>query len=237
MGVEGALYAAPITDLIGIIITVILLVLFFSKLEKEEVASSEKVKILDSKDGLIITISRMHGSRGKYIGEQVAKKLGIPYYYKELTAIAAEESGLDKEFISKLNQKSNILHDLYLTTTPAKYAIEAQEKVIKKIAEKGSCVIVGRAADYILRNYKNVIRIFIYVPEEYRIHSVMEMYGDSECDAKKNIHKSDKNRASYYKLISNNTFGNVNNYDVCIDSSIGVEKTTQIICEFIKNKK
>lgn len=236
MGVEGALYAAPIADLIGIIITIILLILFFNKLGKEKINNSENVKILDSKDGVIITISRMHGSRGKYIGEQVAKKLNIPYYYKEVTAIAAQESGLDKEFISKLNQKSNVLHDLYLTTTPVKYAIEAQEKVIKKIAAKGSCVIVGRAADYVLRDNKNLIKIFIYAPEDYRVDSIMEMYGDSKEEAKKNISKSDKNRASYYKLISNNTFGDINNYDLCIDSSIGVDKTTQIICDFIKNK-
>lgn len=236
MGIEGALYAAPIADLVGIIITVILLVLFFNKLGKEGITNSKNVKILDSKDGVIITISRMHGTRGKWIGEQVAKKLNIPYYCKELTVIAVQESGLDKEFISKLNQKNNVLHDLYLTTTPVKYAIEVQEKVIKKITTKGSCVIVGRAADYVLRDNKKVIRIFIYAPEDYRINSVIEMYGDSRIDAKKNIRKSDKNRASYYKLISNNTFGDVNNYDFCIDSSIGIDKTAEIICEYVKNK-
>lgn len=237
MGVEGALYAAPIADFIGIIITIILLVLFFKKLVQEEAIKNDDVKILDSKDGVIITISRMHGSRGKYIGEQIAKRLNIPYYYKELTAIAAQESGLDREFISKLNQKSNVLHDLYLTSTPVKYAISAQEKVIKEIAAKGSCVIIGRAANYVLRNNKNVIRIFIYAPEDYRINSVMEMYGDSLSEAKKNVNKSDRNRASYYKLISNNIFGDVNNYDLCIDSSIGVQKTTEVICNFIKNRK
>ncbi len=238
MEIEGVLYAAPIADVIGIIVTIILLILFFRKLGNEEVISkNEKTKILDSKDGVIITISRMHGSRGKYIGELVAKKLGIPYYYKELTAIAAEESGLDKEFISKLNQKSNILHDLYLTTAPVKYAIEAQEKVIKEIASKGSCVIVGRAADYVLRNNEKVVKIFIYAPIDYRVNSIMEMYGDNKTDAKKNINKSDKNRASYYNMISSCTFGDVNNYDLCIDSSIGTEKTAEVICNFIANKK
>lgn len=237
IGIEGALFAAPIADFIGIVITIALLISFFRKLGNEEVSKiSKDVKILSSKDGVIITISRMHGSRGKYIGELVAKKLNIPYYYKELTSISAQESGLDKEFISKLNQNSNVLHDLYLTTTPVKYAIEAQEKVIKEIASNGSCVIVGRAADYVLRNHKNLIRLFIYAPEDYRINSVIEMYGDSLSDAKKNIHKSNKNRAGYYKLISNNTFGDVSNYDLCIDSSIGVEKTTEIICDFIKNR-
>lgn len=238
MGIEGILYAAPIADFIGVILTIILLVLFFKKLKKNEIViETDDTKILDSKEGVIITISRMHGSRGKYIGEQLAKKLSIPYYYKELTAIAAQESGLDKEFISKLNQDNHALHDLYLTTTPVKYAIEAQEKVIKEIASKGSCVIVGRAADYVLRNNKNIVRIFIYAPEEYRINSIMEMYGDDKYEARKNLNRSDKNRASYYNLISSNTFGDVNNYDLCIDSSIGVEKTTEIICNFIKTKK
>lgn len=178
----------------------------------------------------------MHGSCGKYIGELVAKCLDIPYYYKELTAIAAEESGLDKEFISKLNQKNNILHNLYLTTIPVKYAIEAQEKVIKLIASKVSCVIVGRAADYVLRNNKNLVRIFIYAPEEYRIKSIMEMYKDKKDEAKKNISQSDKNRASYYNIVSNSKFGDINNYDLCIDSSIGVEQTAKIICDYIKNR-
>ncbi len=235
--VEGALYAAPIADVIGIIVTIILLFLFFKKLGNEEKTNSKEfAKIQDSSEGVIVTISRMHGSRGKYIGQLIAKQLNISYYYKELTGLAALESGLDKEFISKLNQNSNILHDLYLTTTPVKYAIEAQEKVIKKIASKGSCVIVGRAADYVLRNNKNLVRIFIYAPEEYRINSVMEMYGDGVNEARKNIIKSDKNRSSYYNLISNSTFGDVNNYDLCIDSSIGVEKTAEVICNFIKNK-
>lgn len=95
----------------------------------------------------------------------------------------------------------------------------------------------GGAADYVLRNNKKIIRIFIYAPLEYRIKSVMEMYHDKKEDAKKNIKKSDKNRASYYKLISGNTFGDVNNYDLCIDSSIGVENTANLICEFINNRK
>lgn len=179
----------------------------------------------------------MHGTKGKYIGELVSKKLNIPYYYKELTAIAAEESGLDKEFIAELNQKNNGLHDLYLTTSPAQYAIVAQEKVIKKIASHGSCVIVGRAADYVLRNNKNIVKIFIYAPEEYRIKSIMEMHNDTKSDAKKNMHKSDKNRASYYNMISGKTFGDVSNYDLCIDSSIGPVKTAEIICDFTKNRE
>lgn len=235
MGVEGALWAAPIADLIGIIISVILVVKFFKKLGKEEVVKDNiKDVIKNSKKGVIITISREHGSQGKYIGELVAKKLDIPYYYKEMTAIAAKESGLDKEFVSKINSKTDILHDLYLTTMPVKYAIEAQEKVIKKIAEKGSSVIVGRAADYVLRDNKNVVKVFIYAPKEYKVSKVMDMYGDNEKQALKNVNKSDKNRASYYKLITGKTWGKPENYDICLDSSIGAEETADIIIEYIK---
>lgn len=239
MGVEGALYAAPVADVIGIVITLILLLLLFKDLSKEQVGVKEdKIPSIKASDkGVIITISRQHGSRGKHIGEVVSKKLDIPYYCKELTAIAAEESGLDKEFISKIDQEGDAVHNLYLTTAPVKYAIEAQDKVIKKIASHGSCVIVGRAADYVLRNNKNVVRIFIYANEDYRIKSIMEMYGDNKTQAKKNITKSDKNRANYYKLISGSTFGDINNYDLCIDSSIGVEETADVICNFINNRK
>ncbi len=230
-GIKGCLIASPIADILGILVTVILITKFFKGLDVK-VAKQENVNYKSSHEGVIITISRTHGSQGKAIGEIVAKKLGIPYYYKEIEALAARESGLDKEFVSNINER-DALHDLYLTTTPVKYAITAQEKVIKMIASKGSCVLVGRAADYVLRDNKNLIRIFIYAPIEYRIKKVMEMYKDTKANAKKNILKSDKNRASYYELISNQTFGNPLNYDLCIDSSIGKEKTAEVIIDYI----
>lgn len=237
MGLKGVLWAAPAADIIGIIICLILITKFFKKLNLDNTKVKDTSEIKKSKKGVIITISRSHGSRGKYIGELVSKKLDIPYYYKEMTALAAKESGLDKEYISNINSKNDILHDLYLTTAPAKYAIEAQDKVIKKIADEGSCVIVGRAADYVLRNYENVINIFIYAQRDYRIRSVMEIYGDSKEEAKKNIDKSDKHRKSYYKIISGKDWGNVENYDLCIDSSIGVEETCDIIVEYVSKLK
>lgn len=234
MGIKGVLWAAPISDAIGILISSILIITFFKKLIPNKITSQEEV-IKNSKKGVIITIARQHGSQGKYIGQLIAKELKIPYYYKEMTALAAQESGLDQEFVSKINQKGNYLHELYLTTSPVKYAIEAQEKVIKQIAEKGSCVLVGRAADYVLRENQNLIRIFIYSPKDYRISKVMEMYKDTKTKASKNIEKSDKNRASYYKIISGQVWGSTENYDLCIDSSIGTEKCAKIICEYIKN--
>ncbi len=237
-GIKGVLFAAPIGDLLGIIITILLLIFFFKHLNPQRnIETKEKIILADSKEGVIITISRTHGSQGKAIGQLVAQKLNIPYYYKEMTALAAQESGLDKEFVSNINSSNDILHDLYLTTSPVKYAIEAQEKVIQMIAQQGSCVIVGRAADYVLRENKNLIRIFIYAKKEYRVQKIMEMYHDSYQDSLKNIERSDKNRASYYEMISGKKWREAENYDICIDSSIGKEKTAEIICEYIKKMK
>ena len=237
-GIKGVLYAAPIADVIGMFFTIILVVQFFKKISfKEE--QVENIYLKKSKPGVIISIARSHGSQGKAIANLVAQKMNIPCYYKELTALAARESGLLEEFVQNINNQSNFLHSLYLTTSPVKYAIEAQEKIIKKIAEQGSCVIVGRASDYVLKDNPNLVRIFIYAKDEYRIKNIREMYGDSYEEAKKNIIKSDKNRASYYEIISGQTWGQKENYDLCIDSSIGKEKTADIIWEYLKknNKK
>ena len=234
MGIKGILWAAPLADLMGIIISLILIILFFRNLGNENVVESDNLVIKKSHPGVIITIAREHGSAGKYIGELVAKKLNIPYYYKEMTALAAKESGLDQEFIAKINDSKEILNDLYMSSSPVKYAILAQEKIIKKIATEGSCVIVGRAADYVLRDNDKLLRVFIYANKEYKIDKLYEMYGDDRKRAIKNMHKSDKNRASYYKIISGNTWGDYKNYDLMIDSSVGTEKTADIIVEYIK---
>lgn len=238
MGIKGILYAAPVSDIIGLCITIPNIILFFKKLDKEDnkkIANKETV-IKPSKPGVIITIGREHGSQGKYIGELVAKTLNIPYYYKEMTALAAEESGLAEEYVSKLNDNSpSIMYDLYVSTTPVQEAIKAQDKIIKKIADNGSCVIVGRAADYVLRDYKNIVKVFIYADKDYRIKKVSEMYGDSETKARKSINKSDKARANYYKSISGNEWGDMKNYDLCIDATIGPKKSAKIICDYIKN--
>ena len=237
LGVTGPLWGAPLSDLIGMIVSGTLTILFFKKLSPLSKPIKENVIIKPSREGVIITISREHGSAGKYIGEVLAKKLNIPYYYKELTALAAKESGLDKEFVSKINSTNDVWHDLYLTTSPVKYAIEAQDKIISKIASHGSCVIVGRAADYVLRENPNLVRIFIYANQDYKVQKLQEMYGDSQKDAIKNMNKSDKNRASYYRLISGKTWGDYKNYDLLIDASYGVEKTANAIIEYIKSIK
>lgn len=129
------------------------------------------------------------------------------------------------------------MHGLYLSTEVIQQAIIAQDKIIRKIADNGSCVIVGRAADHILRDYKNIVRVFIYAPKDFRIKNVMTMYGDSDTEAAFSIKRSDSARASYYKNISGLEWGFAENYDICIDSSIGTEKTADIIFNYINCKK
>lgn len=204
--------------------------------KKEIVTEQEEILLKKSNRGMIITIAREHGSGGKQIGKIVAERLEIPFYYKEMIALAAHESGLDKEFISDIHKNSpDIMRDLYLSTQAVQHAIVAQDRIIRKIADEGSCVIVGRSADYVLKDYENVVRIFIHAPEEYRLHRVMEVYGDSAEEAEKNIHRSDRARSAYYKHISGKEWGDKENYELVIDSSCGVEKTVDTILEYVSN--
>lgn len=192
------------------------------------------IALKPSKPGVIITIAREHGSSGKQIGKFVANALGIPFYYKEMIALAAKESGLNREFISDIHKNSpDIMRDLYLSSNAVQYAIKAQDAIIREIAENGSCVIIGRAADYILKDYDNVVRIFIHAPQDYRIQRVMDVYGDTPKEARVNIERSDKARASYYEHISGTHWGDARNYELTVDSSDGVEKTAQFIVRYI----
>ena len=234
--VEAILWSAPISDFIAMIVTAILSVSFIKSLHKTEEVEEVNAVIKPSKKGVIITIGREHGSSGKQIGKLVAEKLGIPFYYKEMTALAAQESGLDREFIADINTDSpTILHSLYLSTDVIQRAVVAQDKVIKRIADEGSCVIVGRAADHVLRDHDNVLNIFIYAPDEYRIGRIMEVYGDNYETAKRNVKHSDEARASYYRNISGKSWGDRRNYHLMIDGSIGLEKSADIICSYVKS--
>ena len=194
----------------------------------------DTVALKPSKPGVIITIAREHGSSGKQIGKLVAQRLGVPFYYKEMVALAAHESGLDREFISDIHKNApEALRDLYLSSPVVRHAIAAQDRIIRKIADNGSCVIVGRAADYVLRNYDNVIRVFVHAPLDYRIGRVMEVYGDTPDEARRNIRRSDKARASYYRHISGKRWGKAENYELTVDSSVGVEKAAEAILGFV----
>lgn len=232
--VELILYIAPISDVIAMVVTAFLTVSFIKSLHAPVVTDNVEAVLKSSQPGVIITIAREHGSSGKQIGKIVSEKLGIPFYYKEMTALAAQECGLDREFIADINTNSPaVLHSLYLSTDVIQLAVAAQEKVIKKIAEQGSCVIVGRAADHVLRDNPNLVRVFVYAPDEFRIGRIMEVYGDTRELAKKHIRRSDEARASYYNSISGKTWGDKRNYDIIVNSSVGLDKAADIICSHV----
>ena len=245
-GINGILFAAPIADFIAVIVIIVLTVPFFRNLKKKEAEAAEaKAESIDaenaairpSRPGVIITIAREHGTAGKQIGKLLSERLGIPFYYKEMTALAAQESGLDKDFMADINTNSPaILHELYLSTNVVKQAVIAQEQIIRKIAEAGSCVIVGRAADYVLRENENVVSIFFHAPKEFRADNIMEMYGDSREEAMINIKHSDAARSAYYWNISGQHWNDPRNYDICLDASIGREQCVDIILKLLEHR-
>ena len=240
-GIYGILVAAPIADVAAMVVVVVLTVSFFRELKQSKSAPAEAAPstvIRPSTPGTIITIAREHGSMGKQVGKLVAQKLDIPFYYKEMTALAAQESGLDREFISSINENSpSYLHDLYLSTNVIRQAVTAQERIIRKIAESGRCVIVGRAADYVLRDNEDIVRVFLHAPKEYRVGKIMEMYGDDHDAAAANVRRSDAARSAYYRSISGRNWEDPHNYDLCIDASIGKEACAELICRYLENRK
>ena len=239
MGIMGILWSAPVADLVAIVITAAVVTRVWKQLRQKDAHTEETQETILQKShpGVIITIAREHGTAGKRIGQMVAETLGIPCYYKEMTAIAAQESGLAKEFISGINSDENaVMRELYLSTSVIRQSVLAQEKAINLIADQGSCVIIGRAADYVLRSRDNVLRIFIHAPKDYRVKKVMEMYGDTEAEGKKSIARSDMARSTYYKGISGREWGDARQYELTIDSSIGAEKTAAVICNYVGSR-
>ena len=236
-GIYGILIAAPVSDIIAGVVILLLTLKFFRKMPVGVAEEDSKASIAVSKPGPVITIARQHGTQGKQIGELVAQKLGIPFYNKELTALVAKESGLINEFADNdYDNISEIYHQLYLSTNVGQQGVIAQEQVLTKIAANGSCVIVGRAADYVLENNPDVIKIFLHAPMDYRVQNITMMYNDSPENAKKNILKSDSSRASYYRTISGKEWGNVQNYNLCLDVSMGKEKAAEMIIEYINRR-
>lgn len=234
MGIMGILWSAPAADAIAMAITAAVVIRVWRSMGADGQPANQRQALQKSRPGIIITISREHGSAGKRVGQLVAEKLGIPCYYKELAALAAQESGLAGEFISGINSDENaVMRELYLGSSAVRQAVIAQEKALNLIADSGSCVIVGRAADHVLQNRKNVVRIFIHAPKEYRVKKVMEMYGDTEQEGRRSIARSDSARSSYYRSISGQTWGDAHQYELSVDSSIGPEKTAQLICSYV----
>ena len=237
-GIYGILFASPLSDLVAGTVITILTIKFLRSLKETPESIKEPAAIVSTHPGTIITIARQHGTCGKQIGELLAEKLAIPFYCKELTAIAAKDSGLAEEFLlSDYDQEDKLLYNLYLSTNVGQQSIIAQEKILRKIADEGSCVIVGRAANHVLWNYENVLKVFLYAPEKYRMQNIQDMYGDTKEKAYQHMRRSDKARAAYYQNVSGYEWKNFGNYNLCIDASIGKEAITDIILDYMKHRK
>ena len=186
----------------------------------------------------IITISREFGSGGRFIGEEVAKKLGIKYYDKEIIGQIAKESGLASEYIkesAELSQKKGVFAYAFTGRDITGKSVEdmvyeAQRKVILDLAEKEPCVIIGRNADYILKDRDDVLNVYIHGDITEKIQRICKLYNISEADAVKMINDIDKRRMTNYNFYTDQKWGKASNYTLCLNSSqLGYDKCESII--------
>ena len=197
----------------------------------------------------VITIARGFGSGGKTIGRILAEKLDINYYDSDLIKLASEESGINIELFGKSDERvkstlfkrynpeydSKILppdNDGYVSSDNL---FNIQAKIIRDLADGENCIIIGRCADHVLRNNEKVIRLFFYADEEASIKNVIDIYGVSPKVAKAKIESIDKSRASYYKYYTGKEWDDVNNYDLCINTTrLGFEKSVDAVIAYMK---
>ena len=244
-GIVGVLSAGPVADGLAFIIAAILLIKEVRSLGKKAPVSKTLSDDTSTDNKLakhtIITISREYGSGGRYIGRLVADKLGIKFYDKDLVNKLSEKTGLSTEYIEDNEQKRNILDSLnngyYYNLTNSDELFVEESDLIKELANNESCVIIGRCSDFILKDNKDVINIFVYSTMDNKINRAVERYGLNKKSAEKEIKKIDKLRSNHYKHYTGKTWGNSENYDLCINSdTFGVEKAADMICEIAMNK-
>ena len=200
---------------------------------------------------IIVTIARGFGSGGRTIGKMLAEKLGIEFYDKDLIRMASDVSGINEALFGQNDEKTKpgvlgkpgVYKGEVIAPGKSGYISEEnlfnyQAMVIKQLAEKGSCVIVGRCADYVLKGDPNVVRVFIYADEETCIRNAAEVKGITDRkEAIKTITTTDKERAAYYKAHTGREWIDARNYDLCLNSGdLGFEKCVEIIEGFIKTK-
>ena len=198
----------------------------------------------------VITIARQYGSNGHKIGTMLAEKLGVKYYDKELIALAAKESGLSEEIFAQADEKAgnSLLYSMVMGNYPFGSRFSGmnempindqlfilQTDIIKKAAQSGPCIVIGRCGDYILRDFKNVFKIFVHADKEVRMGWVVENGLAEKKKASDYITKKDKQRANYYNFYSNRRWDDLNNYDLTLDSgTFSVEQAVDIIMAALK---
>lgn len=197
----------------------------------------------------VITIGREYGSGGREIGRLLAEKLNVKCYDKELLAIASKNSGISEELFKSNDEKptNSFLYSLVMDTYSVGYSTSsfidmplnqkvfmAQYDTIKKIAANESCIIVGRCADYVLKDFPNVVSVFIKADMDFKAERIMKLFDYSDSKARDIINKTNKKRANYYNYYSNKKWADSRSYDLCLDSSkLGIENTADIIIEYL----
>lgn len=203
-----------------------------------------------NKDKYVITIGRGYGSGGRTMGKILAKDLGINYYDRELLRLASDESGINEALFERSDEKlkNSLLYKIarkeykgeYIPPDSEDYVsndnlFNYQAKVIKGLADQESCVIVGRCADYILRDRDNVVKIFVHASMEDCIARLEDMFSLSESELEKKIKKIDKRRADYYKYYTKRDWDCAKNYDLCLNSGqLGYDKCIEIVQAYLK---
>ena len=198
----------------------------------------------------IITISREFGSAGRTIGHAVADKLGIPFYDKELVEQIALESGFAPKFIEENGEhapgKSLFSYAFSHHSAPgvmnglstADFLWNIQCSVILQLADKGPCVIVGRNADYILKDRQDCLHAFIYADKKFRADRIVRLYGESEKSPEARLQEKDKRRSVNYHHYTGRTWGMSQNYDICLNSSVlGIDHCVDMLVDIVNNSK
>lgn len=243
-GLTGVLYSGPFADGLAFILSITFLVIEIKGLSnkenvKKEIISEEKLKIDNLYKHIVITLAREYGSGGRYIGKLVAEKLGIKLYDKNLITKLANNTGLSEEYIEENEQKvkplANLNNGYYVGLNNADELFINESQLIKDIASKESCVIVGRCANFVLEDNKDIIKIFIYSNMENKVKRATKYYGLNKVKAEKQVKEINKLRENHCKHYTGKEWKEVSNYDLCINSDLyGVEETANIICKISK---
>ncbi len=199
---------------------------------------------------VVITIARQYGSGGRTIGEMLANDIQVHYYDKELLKLASEESGINERLFVNADEKVKFTHLLKIVKNVYTGQLippdsedfvsddnlfNYQAKVIKQLAEEESCVIVGRCADYVLRDYDNVLSVFIHAPKDYCMEQAAKKVSMSSRELERYIARTDRRRAEYYKYHTGREWTDARNYDLCLDSSkLGFERCVEEIKAYMK---
>ena len=199
-------------------------------------------------ENMIITIGRQFGSGGHQVGRKLAKELGLKIYDKELLKLVAEESGICEKVLENYDEKptSSLLYSIvmdvypsmnYVGTTLNQQIYQAQYDAIRRLGERESCVIVGRGADYILRDCKDLTSVFVHAPLDFRVKRVAEFEHITEAKARDMVIKADKKRASFYNFQTEKKWGAVDSYNLAVDTSdLGIDGAVKLIQQYIRIK-